>query len=347
MEGKKERFYQLDALKFFAAILIVLYHYQQITGARFSGINFYGGRFQFEYLVEFFFLLSGFFMSFQVKRNSDKSFQEFIWPRIRRLYPAAMISVAVYCIGAWIYRWLTGGWWFDTPVGLWKLFTSLFLIQAGGAVSIGYGANNPIWYLSVLMICYIIYWCILWLSKRLHMNPYVVFAGMIFVGLSVLSYDICLPYLNGDSARGYVGFFFGLVFGKWHQNTKNQKRSVWIAIAILVGCFAAALANYVELYDNFSMIMVFLVYPSIVVLSVDTGIAKKLFGGAFWGILGGISYEIYLWHVPLLLIIANVKVLLGYTSEYTYLSMLGFAGVVFVVAAIMYSYVEHPPNRDR
>ena len=54
-----ERIYPLDTLKFTAAILIVFHHFQQSTGACFSGINFYGGKFYFGNLVELFFILSG------------------------------------------------------------------------------------------------------------------------------------------------------------------------------------------------------------------------------------------------------------------------------------------------
>jgi len=39
-------------VKIFAASAIVLHHYQQVFTAHFQGINFYGGRLNFGYLVE-------------------------------------------------------------------------------------------------------------------------------------------------------------------------------------------------------------------------------------------------------------------------------------------------------
>ena len=48
-----------DILKIVSATLIVFHHYQQVFKVRFNGINFYDGAFNFGYLVELFFIISG------------------------------------------------------------------------------------------------------------------------------------------------------------------------------------------------------------------------------------------------------------------------------------------------
>ena len=56
-----ERKYSLDVLRIIATILIVFHHYGQVTGLYLEGhINYWNGRFYFGYVVEFFFLLSGY-----------------------------------------------------------------------------------------------------------------------------------------------------------------------------------------------------------------------------------------------------------------------------------------------
>ncbi len=58
-----ERKYSLDVLRIIATILIIFHHYGQVTGLYLEGhINYWNGRFYFGYVVEFFFLLSGYFI---------------------------------------------------------------------------------------------------------------------------------------------------------------------------------------------------------------------------------------------------------------------------------------------
>ncbi|MCR5118892.1 MAG: hypothetical protein K6B44_04650, partial [Lachnospiraceae bacterium] len=50
----------LDLMKIVATLCIVLHHYQQLTGAKWQGFNFWEDEhFYFGYLVELFFLISG------------------------------------------------------------------------------------------------------------------------------------------------------------------------------------------------------------------------------------------------------------------------------------------------
>ena len=58
----QKRSYSLDLVKTIATAIIVMHHYQVVTGARFQTINFDGGWFYWGYIVELFFLLSGYFM---------------------------------------------------------------------------------------------------------------------------------------------------------------------------------------------------------------------------------------------------------------------------------------------
>ena len=58
----KSRFTNLDFIKVIIATLIVFHHYQYLSGIKFNHINFYGGRIYYGYLVELFFMISGFLM---------------------------------------------------------------------------------------------------------------------------------------------------------------------------------------------------------------------------------------------------------------------------------------------
>lgn len=68
MEKKNTREYSLDFLKVVATIIIVFHHYQQGFGVAFSKFNFAGGKFYFGYIVELFFVLSGYFTYKYIKK---------------------------------------------------------------------------------------------------------------------------------------------------------------------------------------------------------------------------------------------------------------------------------------
>ena len=67
---KRERIYSLDVLKILGTVIVVFHHYQQYMEVKFpNGVNYFFGQFFFGYVVELFFLLSGFFAWHYVKKS--------------------------------------------------------------------------------------------------------------------------------------------------------------------------------------------------------------------------------------------------------------------------------------
>lgn len=83
----------IDLLKFMLAVVIVLHHYQQVTGVTFPGLNFYGGTIYFGYAVEFFFIISGFFSAAGILAHPDERFKSYFMRKAVRLYPMTMLSI--------------------------------------------------------------------------------------------------------------------------------------------------------------------------------------------------------------------------------------------------------------
>lgn len=81
--GAKQREYSLDFIKILATVFIVFHYYQQVIGVYFDkGINFYNGKFYFGYMVELFFVLSGYFMySYIEKIQKGVTFRKFFLKR--------------------------------------------------------------------------------------------------------------------------------------------------------------------------------------------------------------------------------------------------------------------------
>lgn len=341
IKDMKQRIYTLDALKFFASILIVFRHFQQVMQVRYDGFNFYGGVFYFGYIVELFFILSGYFMGMSDVKNMQKTFTQFFKEKVFRLLIMAAISVILYCLLFWIYQAIFHECWFGESVGIWRMLASLLMIHQGGVLNIGIGANNVIWYIDVLLICYVIYWIILWLAKRWQVTPYYMFAFVFLLGLGIQQYGLAAPFLNGTVARGYYSFFFGLLLYKIIEMSKDRYLKWMACFVLLFVCLIAFtdIKNVIPI-DNIVIILVLLVYPSIIVLCLKSKILNIIFNHKVFGVLGAISYEIYLWHVPVFLAMSLITRLGKWEINYTYEVMLVYTLIVILIASVLYYQLE-------
>ncbi|MDB9783199.1 acyltransferase, partial [Winogradskyella sp.] len=92
--NSKKRIYQIDLFRFFAALIVVLFHYffrghnDNSSNLNFSEI---GGFFKYGYLgVNIFYIISGFVIALSIK---DRSLVKFFISRVSRLYPVYWICV--------------------------------------------------------------------------------------------------------------------------------------------------------------------------------------------------------------------------------------------------------------
>lgn len=230
----RERNYSLDVLRITATVLIIFHHYQQITGAYFEGhINFFNGKFYFGYLVEFFFLLSGYFMYRYIEKiREGLSFKVFFVPRALRLLPLVFISGVAYEVLLYTYQKVCDGDWFGISITVWGVIINALGVQDGWVFA-NPMVNNPTWYISVLMLCYVVFYLLTYLSNRWQVPHVYLFIFMVLLGCGVQTYGLNLPFLNGSSCRGYYAFFFGVLLSEWLEKLNATKRSEYIYIYIL------------------------------------------------------------------------------------------------------------------
>ena len=115
----------------------------------------YGGLFDFGLLVELFFMISGFLLRYN-DDNGDKDYILKFTKKIIRLWPMAAISSAFVIFLGFGSKILLGKWYEEISVSIWNWFISIFLLFQGNAFGDVYGLNNPVWYLCVLLICYVL-----------------------------------------------------------------------------------------------------------------------------------------------------------------------------------------------
>ena len=223
-----------DILRVVLTAFVLFHHYQQLTGTFFyRGINFYGGKFYFGYVVEIFFLMSGFFMVPYVKRIQVKmSFPTFFGKRLIRFLPSMIVATVAYDVALFFYVRLCNGT-LRYPTNI-NVFGSVVTALGLGSWSITKDFEiNPIcWYVSVLLLCYILMYIFVFISKITKIPAGILLAIPMIAGVvitNVTEFSI-IPFLSTRIARGYIHFFGGLLLGiiitgLFKSKTKEDKEA--------------------------------------------------------------------------------------------------------------------------
>lgn len=343
----KQRDYALDALKILATITIIFHHYQQICDVQFErGINFFGGFFNFGYVVELFFIISGYVMFPYVKELllGGVSFKEFYLKRFLRVFPVMTCGAIGYECFLTIYNRLCqaeGGSWFDQTPSLWGTVIASLGIQHGWGLS-DLRVNYPTWYISVLLLCYIWMYLAVYISNRLKISYRYFFAFMIFIGISTLTYNFKLPLFQGETGRGYCAFFAGLFLADFLKESHQIKKWFLPSFATLSFLTMLIVKHSTLLGAEIWYILVFLYYPSLIIV-FKLIFSTKLCSFKWIGMLSKISFSTYIWHNPFyILMYIFIKVFHWGLNLQSRKTMIGYAVFCYTFGALFYFLFEKP-----
>ena len=308
-------------------------------------INFYDGALYLGVLVELFFILSGFFMLPWVKRIlggvSGSDFGSFASRRYRRILPMTALTVIVYeliCFIAW--RFFPGAKSDWMVINLWGAVTGIFCAQSGWCFT-NPMINNPIWYISVLCLCYIIFYFTTWLAGKLKTTPVYGYIAVMLIGFAVKMSGLDVPFANQESYRGYISFFEGTLLGMLLDERDTDKTRYTVMSVGILAVTAYAFRNH--FIGNYYAAL--LVFPPVIFLLLRKPVAR-LFSSKIWSTIGNIQFHAYLWHVPILLVI---DLLMSVGIRVTDTSSVGamFLFAAFVEAFAAFSYFVLEKNMDR
>ncbi len=163
----------LTALRFFAAMWVVLYHFWDNLGTPMPDAVAKG------YLgVELFFVLSGFILChvyLERFKDGDFSYREFLWARLARIYPlhiAIIFALGAMIIGLAVIGIHAG----DQLIAWSSLPAQITLTQAWGLGQAG-GWNHPAWSISAEWFAYLTFPAFALLFARLWTRPSAAIAG--------------------------------------------------------------------------------------------------------------------------------------------------------------------------
>ncbi|MFT3904151.1 MAG: acyltransferase [Niabella sp.] len=315
----KPHYALLDGLRGVAALLVVWYHV-------FEGYAFAGGTtietFNHGYLaVDFFFILSGFVISYAYDNRWGKNLtmKDFFKRRLIRLHPmvvmGAVLGVITFLIQGSV-QW--DGTHVTTSLVMLALLCTMFFIPAvpGAGYEVrGNGEmfplNGPSWSLFFEYIGNILYALFI---RRLSNKALAVLVMLLGVGLTSFAIFNASGYGNigvgwsldsmnfsGGLLRMLFPFTMGMLLAR-HFKPVKVKGAFWICTVILIALFSVPYLEAMKpvcMNGVYEACCIVIVFPILVWVGASETTTDKT-STKICNFLGGISYPLYMVHYPIM-----------------------------------------------
>ncbi len=296
---------QLTALRFFAALWVVLYHFWPSLGAAMPALVGKG------YLgVELFFTLSGFILCHVYLARFGQGgfkYREFLWARLARVYPmhlVTLLGLGALALAATAAGVPSAG----SKLLIWpSLIPNLLLVQAWGFAP-GGGWNHPSWSISAEWFAYLsfpLFAAAAWAMRdrpRLAMGAAVALLIGLYEGFQRLA---GFPLTEATIAWGALRIVPCFALGcaahlLWRAGVLKSVRAA--TGAALGGLLAAALFAVLGAPD-WASVTAFSVM--ILGLAAMSATGSRRLTAPVWVYLGEVSFAIYMVCIPWMLVFHN------------------------------------------
>ena len=324
----------IDGLRAIAVLLVVWFHaFPEAMPGGFIG-------------VDIFFVISGFLITGIIIRELDQqrfSLLGFYIRRIRRIFPALIVVLAVTLVLGWLWMLPAAYAQLSADVFASAAFVSniALLLQSGYfGIESGKKPLLHLWSLGIEEQFYLFWPLVLMLATRLRLRILTVATV-----IGIASFALSVALIGSDPvATFYLPFTraWELLAGAalacgWNQFRQTGVASNWrAAIGLLLIAVAAGVLDSKSAFPGW--------WAALPV----TGAALLLSAPAAWGCrhllsspamvrIGLISYPLYLWHWPLLVFFAIIKF-----APLTLIERGLIVGLSFALAWLTYRFVEIP-----
>lgn len=357
-----KRLFVLDVSRGFAALAVVLWHWQHFAYTGTTAPRHFDRASQPLYAalkifyekgdmgVEYFFLLSG-FVFFWLYRSSIKNRNTSLWDfwvqRISRLYPLHVITLLIVLLLQGMYISHSGNFFVYPCNDLYHFVLNLGFASKWGFES-GWSFNGPVWSVSIEILLYCLFFLVAYNRG----------GGMLFCfGISVISFVI-KQFPHHHAVFGGLALFFlgGFVFDSTLLiSTRWRKLTKAICSVAILSWLLVIFSFYVyDLSGSITRIgvigkILLTGFPTYILLpfTVSGLVLTEIERGQWlkpisW--VGDITYSSYLLHFPLQLVFGLV-VSYGFLNSKFYLDPV-YLGIFFLMliplSYITYIGFEHP-----
>lgn len=332
----KDRFYEIDLLRFLAALAVVLYHYtfRGFAEGGYSPVEYpvLGEVFKYgSYGVQLFFIISGFVI---LMTATKRGAAHFVISRITRLYPAFWVCVSLTALAI---MW-KGGALFQ--VDLVQYILNLSMISGFIGVEM---VDGVYWTLLVELKFYALIFVLLIFGQIHRVEWFLAF----WLLLTAASLVFALPklvtflFLTDWSAFFIAGALFYLI----RQQGLNVFRGVMLWLSFMVAIFEnlRQLSYLEQMYNSyFSPLVTSLLILSFYVIFLLIALGKtQYFSSAKLVKLGVLTYPLYLIHQNIGFIIFHE---IG-DSVNRYVLLGALVLVMMLAAWLIHKFIELPLGR--
>lgn len=298
---KKERFYSVDILRFIGAIIIVFFH--TVTGIQFfyksdlpSIVNICNNAHWGFVWVDFFFILSGFFLFY--KTNFEISTPKFALKKIIRLLPVLIFVLLLYKLLS-----ILGLLYWQKYI---NIYSMLLLSNVGLTAQNTMGNIHSSWFVSSLFWGYMFYFYLRKLVNEKWFNfitsilvffSYVYLTNTTYHPPLVNQNFVCAGMLRVFGGLG-LGYFVYMLLKNIKFECKNLIQKLLFTFAegyLLIFCLNNTLFHKCS-FDNIS-IMILAFTALIVLFLMQEGFVSQIFNNKLSTILGRYSYSIIISHL--------------------------------------------------
>lgn len=277
--------------------------------------------------VGFFFLISGFLTGYIYKEKVEKySFGEYFWSRAKGFivptFWANTYALILWLIEWYVFKAYNFEGFYIKKIGIVKLFTSYLNVSSGWLIDF-LPINGPLWQISVLLLCEMIYWLINKIIKnnKVKRGLYILF---VILGIAIFTIKTRMPFLYGDTnGRGYMCFFLGVLI---YEIYEANKLKAWQGIVLLIAGLGAMQLSAVR-----HLCIFLLVNTGIFFIVTENKVVASFFSNKLLGKIGSLSLPIYMVHEPFMNMVYATD--LYFDLQIKYESLLTF--VVFLLVILL------------
>ena len=300
------RITKLDGLRGVFCLLVVLFHYSQNDLPKILYESFLIRESWM--FVEFFFVLSGFVISYNYESLETKGeLKIYLVKRFNRLYPLLFYSTIIFLfieilMNTFFVEFI------NTPETInsliYKTIDTLTFMNSTPVFGNSLGMNYPSWSISSEMISYVVFGLVtVFIQKRETPRYYLLL--ILFSIVIMLNKSLFFQGIHLDFVRGILSSSLGVLIQKFpFQKLKIPNYTEFIIPIMIVGSMFLLNRTTGVIREFHSVITINIVFfLSIHVFLKTKGVLTKILESSLIQFLGKISYSVYLNHCLLIIII--------------------------------------------